>query len=99
MATRTYAITWWRDGGAPEPGKLELRDGVARFSARCAEPLELDLDEVVEVAIARSAKPDGDLRPTLLLCRRHAAPIFVRSVLGFGVLHELADAFAARSAA
>lgn len=98
MATRTYAITWWRDSGTPEPGKLELRDGIALFSARDAEPVELDLGQVVEVSIARSAPPAGDLRPTLVLRRRHAGAIFIRSVLGFGVLHELADAFAARPA-
>lgn len=80
-------------------GKLELRDGVARFSARGAKSLAVRLDDVVGAGILRSGAATADRRPTLVVRRREGAPIFVREVAGFGVLHELADSFAVAAAA
>lgn len=80
-------------------GKLELRAGVARFSARGAESLTVGLDDVVGTAIVRSGVAATERRPTLVVRRREGAPIFVREVAGFGVLHELADSFAVAAAA
>ncbi|HET7045434.1 MAG TPA: hypothetical protein VFI37_11340 [Gaiellaceae bacterium] len=51
------------------------------------------LDDVVDVAIARTtASPGG--RPALVVRLRDGRDVFVQSVVGFAVLHELADVLA-----
>lgn len=98
--TRTYAVRWWQQDGPPRTGRLELRHDTACFSARGAEPLVLGLDAVVEVTIVRSATPpEGRVKPVLVVRSRDGGPVFVRTILGFGVLHEIADALAPSGAA
>jgi hypothetical protein len=94
MASGSYAVKWWNPGEAPHVGKLELQGAVARLSARGVNPLVLDRADVLDVVISRCATQPADGRPTLVIDRLNAEPIFVQSVLGFGVLHELAESLA-----
>jgi hypothetical protein len=94
MAIGSYAVRWWNPGETPRVGKLEMQDAVARLSARGVEPLVLDRGDVIGATIARSATEAADGRPTFVIQRWNDEPIFVQSVLGFGLLHELAESLA-----
>jgi hypothetical protein len=90
----TFAVIWWIEGTAPLAGKLEVGASAVRLSGRNAEPLAVALDEVVDAAISRSTVLPAGGRTTLVVRLRDGRTIFVESVVGFAVLHELADVLA-----
>jgi hypothetical protein len=90
----TYAVIWWREGRPLGAGKVEIGAAEARFSGRHAEPLAVALDDVVDTRIARSGGSPGGGLPTLVVRLRDGGSVSVQSIVGYAVLHELADLLA-----
>lgn len=95
---QSYAVGWCEQEGPNSTGKLQLGSTRLLLEGRAGhgEPsrLELPLAELTGVHICRCG--DGRTRgsPTLVLERRAGAPIHLTSLVGFGVLHEVADVVA-----
>ena len=98
VSEESYAAIWVEPGGDLARGKATLHGAGVRLEGSTAEGLrsvcEIAYGEIEGVRVGRARGERLNGRPTLLLERTSAPPLFL-DVLGPGMLFELADVLAA----
>ncbi len=99
MTPASYAVLWRESSQAADicAGKLELGSDRLRLEGTArGRPTtnELDYGELAAARLCRSGSERIGGSPTLVLERKSGPPLLVRSLAGFGIVHELVEILA-----